>query len=109
LAEQLGTTGTTIYRWERGETWPDPEDLEAIADIFKITIGDLLAYDLKKADAKASLAQAPTILDRIAKLLRDLPSEVQEAILRVVEGYHQMWLAKSAPTKPRSSRVKSGR
>lgn len=42
LAEEVGVTGTTIYRWERAEIKPELVHLAKVADFFKIKLSTLL-------------------------------------------------------------------
>lgn len=41
MGEDLGTTGTTIYRWETGENDPDPETISRIAKYLGVTVSEL--------------------------------------------------------------------
>lgn len=36
LAEKCHVSRLTISRWERGETWPKPDDLSALAKAFRV-------------------------------------------------------------------------
>lgn len=42
MGEDLGVTGTTIYRWENALAWPEPETLPEIAKYLGVTTGELL-------------------------------------------------------------------
>lgn len=49
LAAELGLTRQAVSRWERGESLPDTENLIALADLYGVTLDELVrprAYDL---------------------------------------------------------------
>jgi len=48
LAEKLNYSDKAISKWERGESLPDILVLKNIADIFEITVNDLLGYQSEK-------------------------------------------------------------
>lgn len=49
LAEKLNYSDKAVSKWERGESLPDVIVLKQIADIFGVTVNDLLGYkDAKK-------------------------------------------------------------
>ncbi len=50
LAELLGTTSKSISRWEQSLTYPDITLLPSIANIFEITIDELLGVESIKQD-----------------------------------------------------------
>ena len=45
FAERLGVSRQAVSKWERGEAYPDTENLIAISDIFGISIDELLRAD----------------------------------------------------------------
>lgn len=45
LAEKIGVTRQAIAKWENGETLPDILNCEALADVFDVTLNDLVRYD----------------------------------------------------------------
>ncbi len=49
FAEKLNYSDKAVSKWERGESLPDIVVLKQIADMFEITVNDLLSYkDIKK-------------------------------------------------------------
>ena len=48
LAEKLNYSDKAISKWERGESLPDIIILKQIADLFHITVNDLLGYKTQK-------------------------------------------------------------
>jgi len=48
LAEKINYSDKAVSKWERGESLPDVLVLKEIADIFEITVNDLLGYETKK-------------------------------------------------------------
>lgn len=50
FAEKLGVSRQAVSKWERGEAYPDTENLIAISDMFGVTIDDLLNSDKIASD-----------------------------------------------------------
>ena len=50
LAEKLGVSRQAVSKWERGEAYPDTENLIVISEMFSVTIDDLLKSDNISAD-----------------------------------------------------------
>lgn len=45
LADKLGVTRQTVSKWENGMSVPDADILTNMADIFDVTVSELLGYD----------------------------------------------------------------
>lgn len=45
LAEQVGVSRQAIAKWEAGETVPDLENCIALAELYGVTVDDLIRYD----------------------------------------------------------------
>ena len=45
LAEKIGVSRQTLSKYETGESLPDIEKCKALADVFGITIDDLISYE----------------------------------------------------------------
>lgn len=50
LAEKIGVSRQTLSKYETGESLPDIEKCKLLADVFGVTIDDLLSYDRKNSD-----------------------------------------------------------
>lgn len=48
LAEKLGVSRQAVSKWERGEAYPDTENLIIISEMFSITIDELLKVDMSE-------------------------------------------------------------
>lgn len=59
LANQLGLSRQAVSRWERGEALPDTENLIALADLFGVTLDELVRPGRKDGDGQTG-AQAPS-------------------------------------------------
>ena len=58
LAEKIGVSRQTLSKYETGESLPDIEKCQLIAETFSVSIDDLLNYD-KKSDDSLGLAVPP--------------------------------------------------
>lgn len=47
LAEQINVSRQTLSKYETGESLPDIEKCKKLADVFGVTVDDLISYDLK--------------------------------------------------------------
>lgn len=45
LAEQLGVSRQTLSKWETGESLPDIEKCRLLAEIFEVTLDDMVNYE----------------------------------------------------------------
>lgn len=45
LAERIGVSRQTLSKYETGESLPDIEKCKALADVFGVTIDDLICYE----------------------------------------------------------------
>lgn len=45
LAEKLGISRQTLSKWETGESLPDIEKSRALAELFGVTLDDLVCYE----------------------------------------------------------------
>ena len=49
LAEQINVSRQTLSKYETGESLPDIEKCKKLADVFGVTVDDLISYDKKKS------------------------------------------------------------
>ncbi len=49
VAEKTGVSRQTLSKWENGESLPDIEKAKILADIFDVTLDDLLSYNSKSS------------------------------------------------------------
>lgn len=66
LAEKLGISFQAVSKWERGENLPDAYTLLALADIYQVTVDELLRGKLKDKDVVAKVQRRKWILFIIA-------------------------------------------
>ena len=48
LAEKLGKSKSVISNWERGENSPNPEEVEAMCRLFKVTPNEIYGWENNK-------------------------------------------------------------
>ena len=50
LAEKIGVSRQAVAKWESGETLPDLENCIALADLYDVTLDDLVNHNPETAD-----------------------------------------------------------
>ena len=50
LADMIGVSRQTLSKYETGESLPDIEKCKHLANVFEVTIDDLISYDKKNED-----------------------------------------------------------
>lgn len=63
LAEKIGVSRQAITKWETGKGLPDVENMVIIAEIFKITLDELVRDSAAKQEPKAPVFVSETIYD----------------------------------------------
>lgn len=58
LADMIGVSRQTLSKYETGESLPDIEKCKRLADVFGVTIDDLISYD-KKNEVNLGLGVPP--------------------------------------------------
>ena len=58
LADMIGVSRQTLSKYETGESLPDIEKCKLLADIFSVTVDDLITYD-KSLDGNIGLGVPP--------------------------------------------------
>lgn len=80
LAKFVGTSGTIIGRYERGEITPSIEVARKLAEVFNVTVDYLVAEkDIPK------LLKDQSMINRLSAL-ESIPNEDRDRILFVVDG-----------------------
>lgn len=106
LSEKLGVSRQAISKWERGESSPDTDNLIALANIYGITLDDILnpEKEIKKApdfkeekEEKPKKEKKPRPFSTTAKSLLKFPMPLIVAIIYVVINlkysmWHPSWL-----------------
>ncbi len=57
FAEKLGVSRQAVSKWERGEAYPDTENLIVISEMFGVTIDELLRSENISSDTKGEKAE----------------------------------------------------
>ena len=52
MAEKLGVSRQTIFKWETGETLPDIRQSKRLAVLYHITLDELVEYDFDEQQAR---------------------------------------------------------
>ena len=48
VAEKIGVSRQAVAKWERGETVPDLDNTMALAELYGVSLDDLVNYQAKK-------------------------------------------------------------
>jgi len=62
LAQELNVVRQTVSKWEKGYSVPDAIMLERLAELFEVSVGELLGEEQKAPEENADLAQIVTQL-----------------------------------------------
>lgn len=84
LAARLGVSQTHVTRWESGKVRPRARMVEKLAEVFGVTVEELLAGD-PRTESRNGLAkiQDPELLQQLAQIHR-LEDKDQEALKRIL-------------------------
>ena len=63
LSEKIGVSRQAITKWETGKGLPDIENLIILAEIFKMSIDELVAQEVKQREQVGNLNHSETIYD----------------------------------------------
>ena len=69
LAERLGISFQAVSKWERGENLPDAYTLLELADIYKVTVDELLRGQIKDKDLAGKVRKRKFILFVVAVIM----------------------------------------
>lgn len=81
FAEKIGEGSRgTVAKWETGETKPNIEQIERIADFFNVSIDQLVKYDFSKTETFEAIAAHKNAANLISEMLQG-----NEKILELVD------------------------
>lgn len=63
LAEKIGVSRQAITKWETKRGLPDVENMIILAELFKLTLDELVLAEVKKQEAKAAVYESETAYD----------------------------------------------
>lgn len=84
LAKKMDKDYSTIGKWELGQRNPIMADILKIADIFDVSVQDLVEKDLRFNSEKENSKNFDKA-DILFNKIKDLPPEKQQIILNVTE------------------------
>lgn len=82
FAKMIGVTQSAVSQWENDLTRPNSYQLETIAQVFSISIDELLADNIK---GKESEAPKTTEARAVSAAMDKLPKEQREMLLNMVK------------------------
>ena len=80
LANELGLSRQAVSRWERGEALPDTENLIALADLFGVTLDELVRPQVAPAAGSVQQSAAPAAG---SKVTTPLPGTILDVFVNV--------------------------
>lgn len=63
LAEKIGVSRQAITKWETKKGLPDVENMIILAELFKLTLDELVLEEAKKQEEKTTLFESETVYD----------------------------------------------
>lgn len=63
LAEKIGVSRQAITKWETKRGLPDVENMIILAEIFKLTLDELVLSEVKKQEEKPTIFESETVYD----------------------------------------------
>ena len=57
LADKLNVVRQTVSKWEKGYSVPDADMLEELADIFEVSVGDLLGKEIMTEEETTDIGE----------------------------------------------------
>ncbi|MEE1057215.1 MAG: helix-turn-helix domain-containing protein [Acutalibacteraceae bacterium] len=63
LAEKIGVSRQAITKWETKRGLPDVENMIILAELFKLTLDELVLEEVKKQDEKPAMFESETVYD----------------------------------------------
>lgn len=71
LAERLSVVRQTVSKWEKGLSVPDSEMLIKIADVFEVSVGELLGETIQPETEKTELQQLADKLENLNAMMAE--------------------------------------
>lgn len=83
LAERLGVTCQSVSRWENGQTYPDIEFLPVLADLFEISLDELMGHTKSAREQRLSrlwdegeaITDPEAKFDHLARMREEFPEQ----------------------------------
>lgn len=83
LAERLGVTCQSVSRWENGQTYPDIEFLPVLADLFGISLDELMGHTKSAREQRLSrlwdegeaITDPEAKFDHLARMREEFPEQ----------------------------------
>ncbi len=100
LAERLGVTCQSVSRWENGQTYPDIEFLPVLADLFEISLDELMGRTKTAKEKRLSklwdegeaITDPETRFDHLARMKEEFPEQwdITHTMIRLIsdQGIH---------------------
>ena len=63
MAEKIGVSRQAITKWETKRGLPDVENMIILAELFKITLDELVLEEVKKQEEKPMVFESDTVYD----------------------------------------------
>jgi len=71
LAEKLSVVRQTVSKWEKGLSVPDSEMLIKLADVFEVSVGELLGETIQPEQEKSELRQLAEKLENLNAMIAE--------------------------------------
>ncbi len=71
LAEKLGVVRQTVSKWEQNLSVPDSEMLIKIAEVFEVSVSNLLGETVETKDTKSELAEISQKLENLNAMMAE--------------------------------------
>ena len=68
VAEKLGITDKTVSKWERGNGYPDITIIPELADLFHVTVDEILRGELASEEPLDSYLKSKNCIEHLLKM-----------------------------------------
>lgn len=93
FAEKLNYSDKAVSKWERGESLPDIVVLKQIADLFGLTVNDLITQKKKRTISLRKILKSKILIMWLSVALVWLVATVAYVFLTLFTGLPKTWLA----------------